>query len=122
MTLGAHLHPDRGPGGAGMDALIAVARDGRVDVVGTNASLHGPPPVGRTGFHYSTPPRGSQGTAGSTAEHGRGAPARTTWTVPGLLWRTLQRGHKARLLRRRHQLLLPLLGGECPVLEGEPIA
>src|SRR6266511_2231518 len=44
VTLGTHLHPDLGLGGAGVDDLPAVAGDRGVDVVGMNASLHGAPP------------------------------------------------------------------------------
>src|SRR4029077_1430956 len=51
VTLGAHLHPDLGLGRAGVDDLSARARDGGVDVVRMNASLHGPPP--RSSNHTS---------------------------------------------------------------------
>src|SRR5262247_2981705 len=44
MALGAHLHPDLGLRRPGVNDLSAVAGDRRIDVLGMNASLHGPPP------------------------------------------------------------------------------
>src|SRR5262245_48661143 len=44
VTLRAHLHPDVRLGRTGANDLSARTRDGGVDVVGMNASLHGPPP------------------------------------------------------------------------------
>src|SRR5262249_25034402 len=46
VTLRTHLHPDFRPGRTGPDDFSARARDGGVDVVRMNASLHGPPPEG----------------------------------------------------------------------------
>src|SRR6266498_5008355 len=48
VTLGAYLHPDVGPSGAGVNDFSAVAGDRRVHVIGMNASLHGPPPRWRS--------------------------------------------------------------------------
>src|SRR5712691_2224592 len=44
VTLRAHLHPDFRLGRARLDDFPARARNGRIDVVRMNASLHGPPP------------------------------------------------------------------------------
>src|SRR5215467_12561915 len=47
MALGAHLHPDLRLRRPGVNDLSAVAGDRRIDVLGMNASLHGPPPRGK---------------------------------------------------------------------------
>src|SRR5262249_22715403 len=72
MALRAYLDSDLGPRRAGVDNLTAIAGDRRINVLGMNASLHGPPPGQR--LHASSAYRRTQEIDDSLANRQTNSP------------------------------------------------